>query len=546
MRVPGMTPRAAYHARMPMWTGSWSAGRRRGALVVVAAAASLAVATLLVAWLQGGPLHAPNASALYLVAVVAVAILGGTWAAIACSVAAFLLYDVLFVEPVGSLTVSEPGEWLNLVLFLLVAVAIGQLAALQAARADDAARRARESQALFRISRTLATADNVAAAAPAILSGLVTDAGLDRAWLSTLDGARERVVADSAAGSAPPVSATASTLTRRPGDEPARWVRAHLAPGAAPQRPTPACLYRVAVVADGTPAGYLWGTRAREAGDPSREETRLLALAADQLGLALNREALAREATAAEVAKQSEALKTALLDSVSHDLRTPLATIRAAAGALLDPALQWSAVERQRTAQTIDNEAQRLDRIVHNVLDMSRLEAGVLRPELEVLPVDEVVRPVVDRLAGILGSRLSVTIPDDLPPVLVDAVYLDEALTNLLENAVHHGGPEVPVAVTARLAGPGRVVIAVEDGGAGVPAEAMPHLFEKFYRVRQRGGPSRRGLGIGLSVVKGMVEAMDGHVSAGPSPLGGLAVTLDLPAASVPPEEPQAPEEPRT
>ena len=107
------------------------------------------------------------------------------------------------------------------------------------------------------------------------------------------------------------------------------------------------------------------------------------------------------------------------------------------------------------------------------------------------------------------------TIPEDLPPVLVDAVYLDEALTNLLENAVHHGGPDVPVAVTARLAGPGRVAITIEDGGAGVPPEAMPRLFEKFYRVRQKGGPSRRGLGIGLSVVKGMVEAMDGHVSAG-------------------------------
>ncbi len=540
MRVPGTAPQAAYHGHMPTWTASLTAGRRHTALVAAAAGASLIAATLLVAWLQGGPLHAPNASAVYLVAVVTVAILGGTWAAVACSVAAFLLYDFLFIQPLYTFTVAQPGEWLNLVLFLLVAVTIGQLAALQAARAVDAARRARESQALFRISRTLATTDTVATAAPAVLSGLVTEAGLDRAWLSTLDGARERVVADSAAGSAPPVSAMASTLTRRPGDEPSRWVRAHLAPGAAPQRPSPACLYRVAIMADGTPAGYLWGARARAAGDPSGEETRLLALAADQLGLALKREALAREATAAEVAKQSEALKTALLDSVSHDLRTPLATIRAAAGALLDPALEWSATQRQQTAQTIDNEAQRLDRIVHNVLDMSRLEAGVLRPEREVLPVDEVVRPVVDRLAAILGSRLTVTIPDDLPPVMVDAVYLDEALTNLLENAVNHGGPDVPVAVVGRLGGPGRVTITVEDGGAGVPAEAMPRLFEKFYRVRQRGGPSRRGLGIGLSVVKGMVEAMDGHVSAGPSQLGGLAVTLDLPAASGPPEEPRS------
>jgi two-component system, OmpR family, sensor histidine kinase KdpD len=524
---------------MPSWVASLAWGRRRGVFVVAAALASLSLATAMVALLQGAPLHAPNASAVYLVAVVAVAIVGGTWAAVACSIASFLLYDFLFVDPIGSLTVAQPGEWLNLVLFLLVAAAIGQLTALQAARADDAARRARESQALFRISRTLATSDSVAAVAPAILAGLVTDAGLDRAWLSTLDGARERTVADSAAGTAPPVSSMASTLTRRPGDEPARWVRAHLTPGAAPRQPSPACLFRVAVVADDTPTGYLWGVRARETGDPTREETRLLALAADQLGLALKREALAREATAAEVARQSEALKTALLDSVSHDLRTPLATIRAAAGALLDPTLQWSAVERQQTAQTIDNEAQRLDRIVHNVLDMSRLEAGVLRPELEVVPVDEVVRPVVARLAGSLGSRLTVSIPEDLPPVLVDAVYMDEALTNLLENAVHHGGPDVPIAVSARPAGPERVAITVEDGGAGVPDEAMPRLFEKFYRVRQRGGPSRRGLGIGLSVVKGMVEAMDGHVSAAPSPLGGLAVTLDLPAASGPPEEPR-------
>ena len=521
MRTPGTAPRAAYHERVPRLTGSWTTGRRRAAAVVAAAAASLAIATLLVAWLQGAPLHAPNASALYLVAVVAVAILGGTWAAVACSVAAFLLYDFLFTQPLYTFTVAQPDEWLNLILFLLVAVPSASLP------------RSRRLAPLMPPGGRGSRRPCFASAArwppptpwrrprPTVLSGLVTDAGLDRAWLSTLDGARERVVADSAAGSAPPVSAMASTLTRRPGDEPARWVRAHLAPGAAQQRPSPACLFRVAVMADGTPAGYLWGTRAREAGDPSGEETRLLALAADQLGLALKREALTREATAAEVAKQSEALKTALLDSVSHDLRTPLATIRAAAGALLDPALDWSASQRQQTAQTIDNEAQRLDRIVHNVLDMSRLEAGVLRPELEVLPVDEVVRPVVDRLAAILGSRLTVTIPDDLPPVLVDAVYLDEALTNLLENAVHHGGPDVPVAVVGRLGDPGRVTITVEDGGPGVPAEAMPRLFEKFYRVRQRGGPSRRGLGIGLSVVKGMVEAMGGHVSAGPQPARG-------------------------
>ena len=134
MRIPGTAPRAAYHGAhaqvdrlVDRWPSACRAGRGGGG------GASLAVATLLVAWLQGGPLHAPNASAVYLVAVVAVAILGGTWAAVACSVAAFLLYDFLFIQPVYTFTVAEPGEWLNLVLFLLVAVAIGQLAALQAA-----------------------------------------------------------------------------------------------------------------------------------------------------------------------------------------------------------------------------------------------------------------------------------------------------------------------------------------------------------------------------------------------------------------------------
>jgi two-component system, OmpR family, sensor histidine kinase KdpD len=529
---------------VPNWLVRWGNGRVSGAgwrAVAVPAAALLALAlsSALIAVLQGPPLRVPNASAVYLVAIVVVAVLGGTWAAVACSVAAFFLFDFLFIQPIGSLTVAEPTEWLNLVLFLLVAVTIGQLAALQTQRANDATRRAREARAQFRISRTLATSDGVAGAAPSILTGLVAEAGLDRAWLTALQGTAERLLADSTPDAPRPGGPSVSTLSRRPGDEPARWVRAHLAPGTTaasdPARPT--ALYRVTVASDDETVGYLWAVRLRSAGDPTMEATRLMALAADQLGLALKRERLAREATAAAVARESEALKTALLDSVSHDLRTPLASIRAAAGALMDPAVPFDDDERRQVARTIDSEAERLDRIVHNVLDMSRIEAGALRPELEVLPLDSAVGTVVQRMAPSFGSRLRVDLPDDLPPVLVDAVYLDEAVTNLLENALRHGGPEAAVRVGAAATAAGRVAVTIEDGGRGVPPEAMPHLFEKFYRVRQPGESSRRGLGIGLSVVKGMVEAMGGTVTAGASELGGLAVTLDLPAAPMPPDE---------
>ncbi|HMJ79638.1 MAG TPA: ATP-binding protein, partial [Candidatus Dormibacteraeota bacterium] len=472
-------------------------------------------------------------------AVVAVALIFGTWAAVACSVAAFLLYDFFFIQPLYTFTVSDPREWLNLVLFLLVAVSIGQLTALQARRAAEATRRAEESQALFRISRTLATVPQLGDAVGQVLANLQHDARLDRAWLIALQAGREHVLADSGEGP-PPDPATVSTLSRTPGDLPANWVRTHLT--AEPSRrlrlrATEERTYRVKVEADEDLLGYLLATRERARGDPNREETRLLALAADQLGLALRRDALAREATALEVARQSDALKSALLDSVSHDLRTPLASIRAAAGMLMDPAAEPPAEQRHAVARTIDLEAERLNRIVRNLLDMSRIEGGALKPELEVFELDEVVEPVIERMRSVFApGRLTVELPADLPPVLVDAVYVDEALTNLLENAARHGGSDVPVRVRARAVGRMTLELTVEDGGKGVGEADLPRLFEKFYRARSTEASSRRGLGIGLSVVKGLVEAMGGSVIAERSELGGLAVRLRLPTAPPPPD----------
>lgn len=498
------------------------------------------IATLAIALAESPPLAIPDASPIYLVAVVGVAVVLGTPAAIGAAILSFLLYDWLFVAPRFTLIVEDPAEYLNLLLLLFVGIVIGRLVALQSERAEDAARRARESQALFLISRTLATAPRVSGALPAIVDGLRTETRLDRIWIGRLVGGREAVVADSGSGPlpAPPIHVL---LTRTPGDLPARWVRTHQPQERRGDRTAhPAVdLFRTKISADDETLGSIWATRARAEGLPDREETRLLSLAADQVGLAFKREQLAEAANAAEVARQGEALKDALLDSVSHDLRTPLATIRAAAGGLMDPEVVWTDDERRAAARTIDLEADRLNGLVRNLLDMSRIEGGALRPTLEVLDVEDLVQPVVARLSNVLDDHeIELSFEPGLPPVRADAVHFDEVLTNLLENAAKYA-PLAPIRVAATSCPDGRIRVRVEDGGRGVPPEDIERLFDKFYRVPRTGEGSRRGLGIGLAVVRGLTEAMGGEAAAARSELGGLAVDVFLPAAPEPPGEPE-------
>ena len=236
------------------------------------------------------------------------------------------------------------------------------------------------------------------------------------------------------------------------------------------------------------PVGALWGTRAADRPEPSRGETRLLALAAAQVGLAVGRERLRQQALAAEVARRDAALKSALVDSVSHDLRTPLAGIRAAAGTLADPARERTPEEVRATATLIEDETKRLDRMVGGLLDLSRIQAGEIKPDREALDVEDAVRSVLVRMAPVVGPRhVKVDIQRDLPPVAGDAAFVDQCLANLVENVARH----TPETATAWIrahpfddGGPLEVEIEVEDDGPGVDAEAARHLFERFYRGR--------------------------------------------------------------
>ncbi|MBA2719184.1 MAG: DUF4118 domain-containing protein [Chloroflexi bacterium] len=512
---------------------------RRVAFEALTIVAALTVATGLVAVLES-LVRVPDASPAYLLAVIVLGVGLGTFAAVAGAIGAFLAYDFLFVHPIHTLAVVDPGEWLNLLLLLVVGLVVGRLAGQQRERAQAAELRAREARGLFQVSRVLATGDS-REALPAIVGILVDETRMERVWIGLAGGTPlESVAADTGLGAARPESGRHELLRRTAGDTPAEWIALHAASGPRRTIRDPAlAAHRVVIEAGGRPLGSIWSLRSRALGMPTREETRLLAGAADQIGQALERDRLRAEATSLEVVRQSDALKSALLDTVSHDLRTPLATIRAAAGSVIEgsagTASDGSSGGRDpaAAAAVIDRQAQYLDRLVTNLLDLSRLEAGSLRPNLQPIALDDAVADTIDRLAPTLAPRsLTTEIPGSLPPVLVDEVHLAAIVTNLLENAVAHTAARAPIVVRAAASGARTIRLTVEDGGSGVPDEALGRLFEKFYRVPAAGSPASRGSGIGLAVVRGLAEGGGAVVGARRSDLGGLAIDIDFPAAA--------------
>ncbi|MEX1072352.1 MAG: DUF4118 domain-containing protein [Chloroflexota bacterium] len=498
------------------------------------AVALLAVSTAAV-YLVEDRAGVADSSMLYLLAVALVAYLRGSWAAVATAVGAFLLYNYLFLPPEFTFVVSDSQHILTLVLLLAVGVAIGRLTGLQRDQALRSERREREARALFGVSRAITSAKQMKDALPILVSGLAGDARMARVWIGLgPTWAQEQVVASSDPGLDAPVSGPHSLLRRGADHGHPDWVRLSPPGPPAPRRESLA-LFRIELADGSDPIGSLWAARDARLGRPTDEETRLLAAAADQIGQGIMRDRLSEQATELEVAHRSEELKTALLDSVSHDLRTPLATIRASAGTLADPAVALEPEAARAMAGEIDAEADRLARLVSGLLDMSRIAGGALQTSAEPMPVREIVDAAMQRARAALGHRpMEVAIPDDLPAVVVDPVLASQVLDNLIENVTRHTEPGARLAISADRDGD-TIRIRVEDDGGGVPLEAIGHIFEKFYRVPARREQARQGTGLGLAMVKGLVEAMGGSVAASRSDLGGLAIDLWLPIADEPP-----------
>jgi two-component system, OmpR family, sensor histidine kinase KdpD len=451
--------------------------RRRLAGAVVGAVTLPALTVAMTAWRPH--LNLADVVLVYLVAVVTITVLGGFWPAVLAAVAASGLLNWYFTEPLHTFNISDPRELLALLLFVTVTVAVSSVVHLAARRAVQATLAREEAAALLELAQTvLGGADSPAA----VLDHLTRSHG----------GQAE--------------------LTERAGG---RWIRAASSNVGAS---LPAA-ERIDIREDLT----LLVTGQDTSATPA-----LLAGYAAQAAAALDRERLRTQAAQAEALAEGNRMRTALLAAVSHDLRTPLASIKASVSSLRQTDVQWSAEDEADLLATIEQNADRLDALIGNLLDMSRLHTGSLQPFLRPTAIDEVA-PMA--LLGVDDDlRLEMAVPEGFPLVLADPGLLERVLANLFSNALRHSPAGQPPELQASL-DRGAVWLEVVDHGPGVPDEQKSVMFEPFTRLGDR-GDRYPGVGLGLAVAKGFAEAMGGHISALDTPGGGLTVRITLPAVS--------------
>jgi signal transduction histidine kinase len=464
-------PVGAQHDVAP---GAAIGGRRRLAGVLLAAVLLPLLTVLLAVWRQH--LNLADDVLVYLVALVTITVLGGFWPAVLAAVAASLLLNWYFTVPIHTFTIQQPRELLALLLFVTVAVAVSSVVHLAARRALQAARAREEAASLLELAQTvLGGADSPAA----VLEHLTRTHG-GQAEL------QERVRG--------------------------RWVRA----ASSGVDGVLTAALRIDIRSDLT----LMVTGQGHSATPA-----LLAGYAAQAAAALDRERLRTQAAQAEALAEGNRMRTALLAAVSHDLRTPLASIKASVSSLRQTDVEWSEADEADLLATIEQNADRLDALIGNLLDMSRLHTGSLQPFLRPTAIDEVAPVAVGGLDDSL--RLEMAVPDGFPLVLADPGLLERVLANLFSNALRFSPAARPPELHASLDG-GTVRLEVVDHGPGVPDEQKELIFEPFERV----GDRHPGVGLGLAVARGFTEAMGGRIGAFDTPGGGLTVRVTLPIAS--------------
>ena len=453
-------------------------GRLRSSDIVVGTLASAGAVALVTAVIGVADQWIPVLSlgALYVFAVLLVAVVWGLAFALPVAVASMLAFNWFFLPPTHTLHLREGENWLVLLLYLVVAVVTSELAARARRRAREAAQREREAALLAEVAVFLLGGSAVTDELDEIASRVAVVLGVPLASIvlgGGEDGSPDAVSFPLAVGGR--TLGAISTPLPGPADE--RVVR------------------------------------------------RFVPALSSLLAVALDREGLQREALEAETLRHSDAVKTTVLRAVSHDLRSPLTAITAAAGGLESTELHLDADDRAELVRTILSECGRLERMVSDLLDLSRLEAGAAAPVREIWTVDELVGSALDELRD--EGTTMVDVPDDLPPVEVDAGQARRILVNLIENAKRHAATATGVRVSATPSGADVVSLIVSDDGPGIDAADAEVVFEPFWRGARGGGRT----GLGLAISRGFAEANGGSLRAEPSEQGATMV-LTLPVAA--------------
>lgn len=471
-------------------------------------------------------LEVGNVGLVFLTAVLAGAVSGGLWPSLYASVLSVLAYNFFFLPPLYTFTIADPENIVALSVFAIVAVIASNLTARVRAQAVAARTRAKTTEDLYLFSRKLAgvvalddllwaTAHQIAAMLKVHVVILLPDGGpiTVRAGYPPEDVLEE---ADLAAATWAwehnrPAGRGADTL---PG---ARWLFLPMRTGRGP--------VGLVGIDTGRPGALL-----------SPDQRRLLDALSDQAAMAIERITLATDVDRAKLAAEADRLRSALLTSISHDLRTPLASILGSATSLNRYGPMLDEEGRRNLSTTIQEEAERLNRFIANLLDMTRLESGAIRPNSSAVDLAELVGSALERAGRILAAhRVDVDLPPDLPMLELDPVLFEQALFNLLDNAAKYAPAGTRIGIRAARQD-GRVRVEVLDEGGGIPPDDAERLFDKFYRVQAQ-DRQRAGTGLGLAICRGFVEAMGGTITAANrADRSGAIFTLLLPAAAGSPE----------
>ncbi|HUK73386.1 MAG TPA: ATP-binding protein [Streptosporangiaceae bacterium] len=465
--------------------GSWGRFEPRRQLAALAAAiiAPPALAALLTQ--VRGSLNLTSQVLVFLVALVAIARLGGLLPALLAAVSSSLLLNYYFIPPIHKFSIADPNNIFALAAFVLVALTVASVV-------DTAGRQSR------RAAHSSAEAQTLATLADSVLRG-------EEAIPALLERSREAFGMESVA------------LLERSGRDDWRMV------AATGPRPctSPADGDAIVPVSD----GVVLVLRGRVL--PASDQRVLTAFAA-QVGVALEQARLAAAAAAAKPLAEADRMRTALLAAVSHDLRTPLASAKAAVTSLRSHDVDWSLEDSEELLATADESLDRLTRMVENLLDMSRLQAGALSLSLRPVTLDEIVPLALDGL-GFGMAKVQLVEMDDVPQILADPGLLERAVANLVSNAVKHSPPGRPVLITASSLG-GRVELRVADRGPGIAREDRERVFQPFQRFGDRNPET--GVGLGLALSRGLIEAMGGSLEPEDTPGGGLTMVISLPVSS--------------
>ena len=430
---------------------------------------------------------------LALALVVALAALGGKIVAAVAAVAASLLVNWFYVPPYGTLTIAEGENLTALIIFIVVAVGVGTLVDVASRRALEARRARLEAEALARSTTSLAADPEPLPQLVELLRQTFDLAGVRIAGTDS-DGLLTLAAAGDVSGAPSTSMPLASSLQANTG-------------------------LRATLQVFGRPL--------------SNDDQRLLRVFADQLAVAIDSGRLVAEAAEAAALAEVDALRTALLRSVSHDLRTPLASIKAMISGLRDPAVKWTDDQLAEALATVDEETDRLNRLVGNLLDASRLQIGALAVETRPTVVTEVVDAALKSL-DVRTDDVDIDVAPDVPPILSDAALLERSLANVIGNALRHNPPGRRVRIEAARVGDS-VHLRVVDRGQGVAAADRARVITPLQRLGD--DQVHDGVGLGLAVARGFVTAMGGTFTLEDTPGGGLTVTIALPSQGTPSKE---------